>query len=55
MEGGDVDADLALVDDAAAVAVEVLDGVFDGDDVAAGGVVDVTRLWRRGWWTCRCR
>ncbi len=37
---GDIDADLALVHDAALVVVVILDGVLDGDDVAAFFFVD---------------
>ncbi len=36
-----VEADLSLVDDAAAIAMEDLDGIFDGDDVLPASTVDL--------------
>ena len=41
MPGGGIGADFALFDDGFFVAVDELDGVFDGDDVGGAGLVDV--------------
>ena len=47
-EGGDIGADLALLDDTALVPVDVLDGILDGDHVTGPGGNDVVDHRRQG-------
>ena len=50
-----VQADLALVDDRLLVLMQHLDGIFDRDDVAAHGLVDVVYHRRQGGGLARAR
>ena len=54
-EVGDVDADLALIDQRLLVLVVVLDRVFDRDDVAVHVVVDPVDHATPGWSSCPSR